>query len=433
MSVINAKAPRSVFWVAISAWLLAGSSVSAGITYDLTVRAGKHDRAGVPVCVLLTEQEQQANLDPKLLAEARSVTLTDADGNELPAQLAAPGLRNASFDRPGLVARELHFVVPKLEKGQSLKLTAVLSDKPPALQGFVWKHLEDDCAELSYDGRPVLRYMGKPLDNSCPQAREETYKVFHHLYDPAGTRFVTKGPGGKYPHHRGLFYGFNRVSYGDVPRVDLWGCRDAHQSHEGFLSEEAGPVMGRHAVKVDWHGPGEAVFAAEKREMTVYAVPGGQLVEFASLLSSTVGKVKLDGDPQHAGFQFRAAQEVADGDQTLTYYLRPDGKGQPGETRNWSAKDPRPDCVNLPWNAMSFEIGGKRYTAVYLDKPSNPKEARYSERTYGRFGAYFEYELDEGKDLEINYRVWLQDGEMTVDEAAALSADFVQPVQVTVD
>ena len=33
--------------------------------------------------------------------------------------------------------------------------------------------------------------------------------------------------------------------------------------------------------------------------------------------------------------------------------------------------------VDLPWNVMSFVVGGKRYTAAYLDRPENPKEARY--------------------------------------------------------
>jgi hypothetical protein len=145
-----------------------------------------------------------------------------------------------------------------------------------------------------------------------------------------------------------------------------------------------------------------------------------------------VGKVRLDGDPQHAGFQFRAAQEVAAGDQKLTYYLRPDGRGAPGETRNWDHKTRRPDCVNLPWNAMSFVVGGKRYTAVYLDHPANPKEARYSERTYGRFGSYFVYELDGQRPLEIQYRLWLQEGEMTAEQASALSADFAAPVETQV-
>ena len=82
---------------------------------------------------------------------------------------------------------------------------------------------------------------------------------------------------------------------------------------------------------------------------------------------------------------------------------------------------------------MSFVTGGQRYTAVYLDHPDNPKEARYSERNYGRFGSYFEYELDDGRDLEIKYRVWLQEGEMTIAEAAALGTDFTEPVQVVVN
>jgi hypothetical protein len=139
--------------------------------------------------------------------------------------------------------------------------------------------------------------------------------------------------------------------------------------------------------------------------------------------------VRLDGDPQHAGFQFRAAQEVAEGDQKLTFYIRPDGKGRPGQTRNWPGNK---NFVNLPFNAMSFVIDGQRYTAVYIDKPTNPKEARFSERSYGRFGSYFEYDLEEGKDLYVNYRIWLQQGELTGERAAALSADFVEPVEVRV-
>jgi hypothetical protein len=79
---------------------------------------------------------------------------------------------------------------------------------------------------------------------------------------------------------------------------------------------------------------------------------------------------------------------------------------------------------------MSFVVVGRRYTAVYLDHPDNPKEARYSERSYGRFGSYFEYDLDEQRPLEINYRLWLQEGEMTIEEASALSADFVAPLEV---
>jgi hypothetical protein len=88
--------------------------------------------------------------------------------------------------------------------------------------------------------------------------------------------------------------------------------------------------------------------------------------------------------------------------------------------------------VNLPWNAMSFTLGDQRYTAVYLDHPDNPKPARHSERDYGRFGSYFEYRLTDDRPLALNYRVWLQQGELTGEQAEALSRAFVEPPEVVV-
>jgi hypothetical protein len=181
-------------------------------------------------------------------------------------------------------------------------------------------------------------------------------------------------------------------------------------------------------VLIEWRGHKKEVFAKEERELTIYKVPGGTLVEFASLLRTTGGKVKLDGDPQHAGFHFRAAQEVAV-NKKQTYYLRPDGKGELGKERNWNPKT-KEGPVNLPWNAMCFVLDGQRYTAAYLDKSTNPKEARYSERDYGRFGSYFVYELTKEKPLLIDYRIWLQKGEMKASQVAALAADFETPVEV---
>jgi hypothetical protein len=76
-------------------------------------------------------------------------------------------------------------------------------------------------------------------------------------------------------------------------------------------------------------------------------------------------------------------------------------------------------------------VDDQRYTACFLDRPQNPKEARFSERDYGRFGSYFEYELTPQRPLDVRYRFWLQAGEMQESQVAALAADFVQPIQVT--
>jgi hypothetical protein len=104
--------------------------------------------------------------------------------------------------------------------------------------------------------------------------------------------------------------------------------------------------------------------------------------------------------------------------------VRTDGKGKPGETRNWNhtnRKDPaNEECTNRPWNAMSFVVDGNRYTTLYLDSPKNPKPARYSERDYGRFGSYFVAEVTKEKPVTVNYKFWIQPGEMTVEECEAM-------------
>lgn len=334
--------------------------------------------------------------------------------------------------------RELNFILPAINAGQTVAVEATVdADARPHISEFFWRDEVGKHALLSFDKRPVLQYMYEALDDSSPERRKETYKVYHHVYDPAGRRLVTKGPGGLFPHHRGLFFGFNRISYGPdgKQKADTWHCgKGESQAHTDFLSSQSGPVLGRHLLAVDWRGQDGQVFAREQREMTAYRVPGGNLIEFAARLTSTVGKVKLDGDPQHAGFQFRASQHVPDHTKQQTYYLRPDGKDKPGSFRNWNHDRDKGhrDHVNLPWNAMSFVIEDQRYTCCYLDHPQNPKEARFSERDYGRFGSYFEYELTDDNSLQVNYRIWLQEGEMTVPEVAAHSNAFVRPPTVAV-
>ena len=153
------------------------------------------------------------------------------------------------------------------------------------------------------------------------------------------------------------------------------------------------------------------------------------MVEFTSRLIPVKGVVRVDGDPQHAGLHFRADNEGAEKTFNETF-LRPGGRGKPGETRNWEPKT-KQGQVNLPRDAMSFVVCGQRFTVAYLDHPFNPKQARGSERDYGRLGSYFVSEADRNKPLTVRYRVWLQSGELPLRDAADLSAAFVDPLQVS--
>jgi hypothetical protein len=433
-------------WTALLGLATSGNVHAQQKRLVITVTAGKQDRDNVPVCVPLSV--------PKAFAEQKEVLLAGEDAFRLIGQLTPPGLSTEAVkpSSPDLVRRDLHFTIKHLPKGATGRVSLELGLDVRFRERFAWKDKKGSHADLEYGDanepksfRPAVRWMYQAYDNSSEESRDRTYKVFHHVYSPDGKRLVTNGgqtdlaPGEKkkvlYPHHRGLMFAYMRCTYGEGKgtTADTWHAKpgDSHQQHTGFASVEAGPVLGRHRVLVDWHGPKNEVFAKEERELTVYKVPGGTLIDFASRLRPTMGKVKLDGDPQHAGFQFRASNDVAEKTAKQTYYLRPDGKGELGQTRNWEPKT-KEGPVNLPWDAMSFVLDGKRYTAAYLNHPGNPGESRWSERDYGRFGCYFPYELTEERPLVVRYRVWLQDGEMTGPQVEALHTGFVSPPTVTV-
>jgi len=405
------------FAFALVACIVSIRAAAAGRTFDLTIEAGPHDRNNTPVCVPVDVQPSHSS---------PSVSISLPGGKQLAGQITARSLTSQSRQ-----PAELWFVLPALKAGESMKVSATVDDRPNSSASvFSWRNEVGKQAELILDDRPVLRYMYEKLDSSSAARHDETIKPYHHVFDPVGNTIITKGPGGQFTHHRGLFFGFNKITYGDNQPADVWHCRNGEsQQHVEFISEEAGSVLGRHRVRIEWRGRKDDVFAIEEREMTAYNTAGGTLIEFASHVTTIGGDIKLDGDPQHAGFHFRASNEVSDKTKKETYYLRPDGKGKPGETRNWPAQKQH---VDLDWNVMSFVVGGQRYSAAYLDSPKNPKEARFSERDYGRFGSYFEYTVTKPKPLAVNYRVWVQRGEMTADDVGQLDDNFEEPVKVTV-
>ncbi|HUS36039.1 MAG TPA: DUF6807 family protein [Verrucomicrobiae bacterium] len=413
------------FIAAIAVWIANLWTFGASSNFELVLSAGPHERTNVAVRVPMS-RARIAN-EP-----IRSVTLAGTDGQPIPAQWTGPSLTSTA-------AGEIHFILPRLAANQSLRLKGTLSTQPvpPATAtAFAWRDHPRHHTDLTLGDLKILTYHYEPLDESTPASRVRTYKIFHHVYSPNGDRIITGGlnddPKVHSPHHRGIFYGFNRITYGAGKHADTWHCIDgAFQQHERFLASEQGPVLARHRAEISWHGK-DAAFAHEERELTVYNIPGGHLIEFTSRLRTLSDPVRIDGDPQHAGFQFRAHNDVDAYTTNQTIFIRPDGLGQPAETRNWDPQT-RQGPVNMPWNAMSFVLGANRYTVAYLDRPENPKPARFSEREYGRFGSYFEYLIQKDKPLTVNYRLWIQDGLMNPNQVQTLSNDFLHSVRTTIN
>src|SRR5262245_47977222 len=89
-----------------------------------------------------------------------------------------------------------------------------------APDGFRFVEEKGKYVDLLFGERKVMRYMNAPRDGSTKDSHEMTFKPFHHVYDPVkGEILLTNGAGLAankdllYPHHRGLFFAYNKVSY----------------------------------------------------------------------------------------------------------------------------------------------------------------------------------------------------------------------------
>ncbi len=282
----------------------------------------------------------------------------------------------------------------------------------------------DGYRELFFDDKPIYRYVTK-YDSAD---HHNTFKPFHHLYGFHNEGFITKGPGGLFSHHRGLFFGY-KTQHGD-----FWHCKDVSQRHQRYLSERefVDATSARAASVVEWlNSQGKAV-VRETREVRALRPSQDRLVlDFDITVESLDGQdLKLGGDPQHAGFQFRAANEVVGADQksgktgTATY-LRPEG-----------AKFTRNDeWLNANWVACSFEIKDNPYTVVHMDHPGNPRPITYSTRPYARFGSYGPTTVPASKPLHLRYRIVVLDGTIhaspKVDEMDKSYEDYTSAANTT--
>ncbi len=297
-------------------------------------------------------------------------------------------------------------------------VVAVLWGISPALAadaaaGFRWVDSPaQGKADLFYNGKPVLRYM-YAFDRSTPQRAEETSRVFHHVFGPETAELITKGAGGYEPHHRGLFIGWRNTRY-PGGEANFWGCsKGAHQRHLRFRSMKGDAWAGSMSADIDWIDGKDKTVLHEIRCVRVKNAgsPDGPPVweiDWISKLTSSGGEVQLSGDRQHAGFQFRAAQPIAE--HKSAGFIRP--KGFPQDLKPFEVDDRKtPNAhVNLGWFAMTYELKGTHYTVEYFEDPSLPRPSHFSERPYGRFGAYFPAKVTPDKPLTMRYRLNVSSG-----------------------
>ena len=253
----------------------------------------------------------------------------------------------------------------------------------------------------------VARYMDA-WDVSTPPKRLETYKPYLHIFDAEGKTPITKGPGGNFTHHRGIFIGWNKIAC-DGKSYDRWHMKGGEQIHRRFLAQEADADHASFTSQVEWTGEPGKTLLMEERTMTFRpaAAPARLIVDFTSKLKAVAGDLVLDGDPEHAGCQYRPAAEV---DTKLTTYVFPKENADPKKDRDY------------PWAGETYTLAGQQHSVVIMSHPDNPKDTRWSAyRDYGRFGAFPKVPVKAGETLTLRYRFVIADGAM-------LPADAIQKI-----
>jgi hypothetical protein len=279
-----------------------------------------------------------------------------------------------------------------------------------------------DQTEIKYQGKVVASYLtANDLSNGA--RANETYKPYLRIVDPATGLAITKGPGGTYTHHRGIFIGWMRIAL-DNQRLDLWSMGSGRQIHTAFKEKTAGANDAKLVSLVDWKDKSGRLIISEERTMVLSALgaPGFLQVDFTSTVTAEAGDLNLEADPEHGGVHYRAPEEV---DGTKTQYFFPVAKPQPH-------KD-----LDYRWVGMTYVLGEKTYGVVEINHPGNPTGTKWSAyRDYARFGAYPHATLKKGEKLTLRYRFLISSGQLVPVETILKSeADFVgkavEPVALT--
>jgi len=304
---------------------------------------------------------------------------------------------------------------------------------------YAWKDTAGKYMDLEIGGKKALRYMYEH-DLSSEDERMRTYKPFYHVFDMEGENLITKGDGGRYTHHRGIFLGWKTVTF-DGKQYDFWHMKNVEpkgKKKKKNKKKVTGPVKGVDQVhvkvldksvcaggasltsQINWITADDTVVISEQRKVTVAKRKCGAVaIDVNTKLTAVNGDVALGGDPEHAGFQFRAhndVNEAAEPDKA-TYLYHKAGIAKKGKKGKKGVEFANKDLENLPWVAMNYGLNGKKYTVQHMNATSVPKPYTYSSgRYYGRFGSFPKAKIKSGDTLEMSWRIIVQETEMLTRE-----------------
>jgi hypothetical protein len=257
--------------------------------------------------------------------------------------------------------------------------------------------------EIARDGKPIARFV----------FGEGQLKPFLHVYGENGELLTEWDPKQQFPHHRGIFIGWNRIR-SELGVSDLWHLSKAEKMVAVEVRHTAEKNRAVIVAKIEWHAAkgddiGDTILVNETRRLVISRPSDRKTQVDAAFTLKAARDLTLDGDLQHAGVHFRGAKQLSSRAKETRYLWEPDLP--PGQGKVVS-----PD---LKWCRLIFPIETNWYSATQLNSPTNPT-AELSWRDYGRFGFFFKKELKWGDELEVKYRFITQPAAAPTTEGLAV-------------
>jgi hypothetical protein len=448
----------------------------------LSLHAGQHDRSDVFVSVLIDA------------GKAKSVFVEYADGTLGRAQLADPGMLNASWRGQG--KKELHFVTPKMARGETAGVVAALSERPVEGRAYVWsgeprQNRRVSCGQCHQgispptgdelrQERKTMEETGKPPALDLPRILPTSKGRDFRWHEKLG-RYQTSACWECHARHM-VQYEFGQSLERDLP----WAPDPPHRAAASeppavrSVFHTVFRVKGDRAVSHPLSSgdassdgaPNWQIHYGFERAAVDGRLCSDVLQEHAGILSEEAGKfigrhcVLIDwvvGAHEKRKVIAREERQLTVKDwrgRNKSYAMwidfastlkpaagamRLDGAGGPAGFRFVPSldEDTAPEYrESAAWRAITFVSEGTTYTAACFNHPGNPKplaeESAHRDRGRGPDGRVrgvgynFSAQCDQRSSLLVHYRLWIQGGRMPAEEIQSMSDDFLESVKIEV-
>lgn len=253
-------------------------------------------------------------------AQNRTVVVSapNRDYREVPVRITIDAPKDfagvALFERRGpvpvqarLVGRkaEITWIVRDLRRGGSIRYELAFErvSRPAPTSGVLVEKRGADI-DICLNNALFTRYDTTTGPNK---------PFFYPLYGPGGKPMTRRYPLERipgeepdHPHHRGMWF-----THGAVNGEDYWseGPRAARTVHRRYEEVASGPVYGYFRAVTDWITKEGKKAAEDVREVWVYNVADGRLMDFEVTVRATEGPLTF-GDTKEGSFGLRVPESI---------------------------------------------------------------------------------------------------------------------------